>query len=254
MQTKSITSLMAVLLVACCTYAQTAFASDHDDGEIDLKGRSLNITDVFAFREDNQTGNPADSGNLILIMNTHPRALPGQQYFYSTQARYQIHLSQIAAGNISQTPTGSSDVVFRVQFGAPNNNGEQPVTLSFVKDGRTQVIDTTATNGEILTTNIGDSKAGTVRTNILNVDGRQVSLFAGPREDPFFFDVEQFFKVRSHAVENNAFLGFLPANEAKDFTHNYNVHSIVLRVPISLLQTSGETVFDVWTSISVPRS
>lgn len=251
----SIRKVLAVLTVGvCCFFSSVIMASDHDDGEIDLKGRSLNLTDVFAFREDNQTGNPADSGNLILIMNTHPRALPGQQYFYSTQARYELHLSQISAGDITNAPTGSNDVTFRFEFGAPNINGEQAVTLTMIKDGLEQVVSRTTSNGNILTTNINDSKAGTIRTNLLNVDGRNVSLFMGPREDPFFFDVEQFFKIRAHAIENNAFLGFLPANQAKDFAHNYNVHSIVMRVPIVLLQSNGETVFDVWSTISVPQS
>ncbi len=233
--------------------AGETLASDHDDGELDLKGRALNITDVFAFREDNQTGNAADSGNLILVMNTHPRSLPGQQYYYSTQARYEMHLSQVQGANITNLPTGSDDIIFRFQFGAPSIAGEQAISLTFIKNGVEQTVDRTTTNGLILTTNIDDSKADTVTNNSVLVNGQSVTLFSGHREDPFVFDVEQFFKVRKHALETNTFLGFLPASTAKDFTHNYNVNSIVMRVPISLLQTSSETVFDVWTTISVPN-
>ena len=64
-----------------------AEASDHDDGENDNKARALNITDVYAFREDWQTGNAGDSGNLIVIMNTNPRSMARQQYYFSTNAR-----------------------------------------------------------------------------------------------------------------------------------------------------------------------
>ena len=63
-------------------------ASDHDDGEVDTKGRNLNLTDLYVFREKDQ--NPQASANdLVLVMNTNPRSLARQQYFFSTRARYQ---------------------------------------------------------------------------------------------------------------------------------------------------------------------
>lgn len=57
--------------------SQLLVASDHDDGEMDLKGRSLNITDLFAFRERDQNPAAAD-GDLVFIMNVNPRSLSRQ--------------------------------------------------------------------------------------------------------------------------------------------------------------------------------
>ena len=46
---------------------------------------------------------------------------------------------------------------------------------------------------------------------------------------------------------------FNPPSCAPDFTKNLNVTAIVLNVPIASLQASGETVFDTWSTISVPE-
>jgi hypothetical protein len=77
-------------------------------------------------------------------------------------------------------------------------------------------------------------------------------VFAGLREDPFFFDVEQFFRVRAGAAGIGPAVGFKPANQAIDFAKGYNVNAIVARIPKSLLRgTSNTDVFDVWETISV---
>lgn len=246
-KTSSALAARLVLLLALFATPFAAIASDHDDGEIDLKGRALNITDVYAFREDNQTGVAGDSGNLILIMNTNPRSIPRQQYYFSTTALYQFHLSRVPAASKAKKPTGKADVVLRVTFANPTPDGRQPATFSIIRDGQETRVDKTSDNQSIMTTPLASSNQPVL--NQLTVGDKTVTLFAGLREDPFFFDVKQFFKLRAGAVS-----GFLPANQAEDFTKNYNVNAIVLRVPISLLQTAaGEPVFDVWTTIMVPQ-
>jgi hypothetical protein len=69
-------------------------ASDHDDGEVDTKGRNRNLTDLFVFREQDQ--NPAASqDDLIFVMNTNPRSLPRQQYYFSDSAQYTLKLGAL---------------------------------------------------------------------------------------------------------------------------------------------------------------
>jgi hypothetical protein len=227
-------------------------ASDHDDGETELKGRSLNITDVYAFREDNQSAVGGDAGNLILIMNTNPRSLPGQQYYFSTRARYDFHITRVTAADKTKKPPGRDDITLRFEFGAPTATNQQSIVFTFIRNGQATRIDRNANGAPLLTTNISDSKNNQLINNQVTVDGRPLTIFAGLREDPFFFDVEQFFKVRDAALKTGRFIGFLPPNQAKDFTQNYNVNAIVLRVPISTLQSAArEPVFDVWTTISI---
>ena len=123
-------------------------ASDHDDGEIDLKGRALNITDVFAFREDWQTGNSGDSGNMILIMNVNPRSLPGQNYYFSTKTRYNIHLTRNSTSEKSIRPSGRQDIVFRVYFDNPTGSKNQNFRVDAEVDGQSfshsETLETTA--------------------------------------------------------------------------------------------------------------
>lgn len=213
-------------------------ASDHDDGETDVKARSLNLTDLYVFREDWQTGASADQGNLILIMNSNPRSLPRQQYFFSTAARYEFHLSRVGTDRTVENDTPQADVTLRFTFGAPDANKVQTFTLTALLDGVTH----TATG---TTTPLGSANT----LNSLTLGTAPVTVFAGLKEDPFFFDVEQFFKVRGGTAS-----GFRSAANAIDFAAGYNVNSVVVRIPTTFLAgTSGSTVFDVWETVSLPN-
>ncbi len=218
-------------------------ASDHDDGETDTKGRNVNITDVYAFRECDQNA-AASCGNLILVMNVNPRSLARQQYYFSTSARYELKIERPANANAEPTAAGlaTPDVVLRFTFDAPDADRRQPITLTPVINGAAGASAAAGT-----TTALNDSP---IVTNV-NVGGSTVGVFAGLRQDTFFFDVEQFFRVRAGA------LGIGPAAVFRqpgiDFTWGYNTLSIVARVPVAYLQQGGATTaFDLWTTVSVP--
>src|SRR5258706_6698005 len=97
-------------------------ASDHDDGKTHQKSRSLNLTDLYVFRENDQDSGAA-AGNLVFIMGTNPRSVAKQQYYFSTNARYEFHLSQMAGS--TGTATGADDVTLRFEFCAPYATGKQ---------------------------------------------------------------------------------------------------------------------------------
>lgn len=270
----------SLLIIGAATY-QIGYASDHDDGEIDVKGRALNLTDHFAFKS------PASPDELSLIMYFNPRSQPGEQYFMSTNARYEFHVSR-AAGKTA-APTAKDDFTFRFEAGAPDASGSQAVTLTMLdKDGNTIGTNTG------MTTTIGASKAGNIVTNAATFNGMQARWFIGPRADSFYFDVVRFFQVRAFLAQRffggtggngdatatladncrgDKFLAkllpnpadgeaggqpdadlinlFNPPSCAPDFTKNLNVTAIVLNVKIAALQSAGETVFDTWSTISV---
>lgn len=242
------------LLASALTIGTTAKASDHDDGVSDVKTQSLNLTDLYVFREDNQTGRSADKENLILIMNSSPRSLPEQQYWFTPGASYQFHLTRVKAGEKNMSPVGRTDVVLALTFGEPDANNSQPYTLTAVKDGASLSASTEANGAALMTTNLQESMASNLKIQQASLGDSQVTAFAGLREDPFFFDVQQFFKVRAGAAGFGPKVGFLPPGQATDFTTGYNVNTVVLRVPISFLQSSEkETVFDVWETVFVNR-
>lgn len=223
-------------------------ASDHDDGETELKGRNLNLTDLYVFREvDQQPNNAPSSESLIFIMNLNPRSVARQQYYFSTRADYTFKATRVRHN--SDVPTGRPNVQMKFEFGPPDSNRQQEITLTVMRDGGSTVV---APAG--LTTPL---TAGAPLINAVNVAGHTVSVFAGLREDPFFFDVEQFFRVRAGLAGIGPAVGFRPPcpapNCALDFTAGYNVLSIVVRVPRALLQGStNATTFDVWEAIFFP--
>ena len=214
-------------------------ASDHDDGEADLKGRALNITDLYIFREKDQNPGAAD-GDLIMVLNVNPRSLPRQQYAFSTSAVYGLHVSRVS--NNDATPTGAANATLRFEFGAPSKDLSQRIKVTAIRDGLTTVADAAG----IRTTPLGSAPV----VNRVSVGGGTISLFAGLREDPFFFDVEQYFRVRAGALGKGPAVGF--RSPGVDFTAGYNVLSIAVRVPRAWLAgQSSATTFDAWSTISV---
>ena len=108
----------------------------------------------------------------------------------------------------------------------------------------------TGTQGTVLS----DSPIGSVAISgaMANVETTSdgVSLFAGPRQDPFFFDFFQFNAV----IGGMAPEGFLPPGEAADTFDGANTMSIVIEVPNSMLGTPtaqnalGVTVYKTWVT------
>jgi hypothetical protein len=231
-----------------------AMASDHDDGETDLKTRNTNLTDLYVFREDWHTGVPADAANLIFIMNTNPRSLPGEQYFFNTTALYQFHVKTVATQSAAYS-TGE-DYTLTFQFSAPNSSNVQNITVTSMvwATNATTTATTTSGGAAIATTPIGSSSD---TTNIFSLSGVTMQMFAGLKEDPFFFDVTQFFKVRQNIVASSPSHPtitevFKSNTTAVDFTAGYNVNSVVLQVPLTYFG-GGTPTLDVWETISIPQ-
>jgi hypothetical protein len=228
------------LVAGATSLPRYLMASDHDDGEADTKARSLNLTDLYAFREQDQNPNAAP-GDLVLVMNTNPRSLARQQYFFSTNARYEFKLTRVA--DKDATPTGQEDITLRFEFAPPNDRNLQQMRFTVIRDGR-----------EISASNLSTTPLNAEKpiVNQLVANGSRFAVFAGLREDPFFFDVEQFFRVRAGALGIGPAVGFRPANQALDFAKGYNVNTIVARIPQKFLQGDTNTsVYDIWETISL---
>ncbi|MCC3414418.1 MULTISPECIES: DUF4331 domain-containing protein [unclassified Microcoleus] len=220
-------------------------ASDHDDGEVDIKGRAVNLTDLYVYREKDQNSSAAD-GDLVFTMNTNPRSVARYQYYFSTTALYQFHITQV--GDVNSTPTGRADIILRFAFSPPNNQGMQAVAITVVRGGSQTTTKTTVNGGLIATTPLNSNAV----LNKVPVGGSNLTVFAGLREDPFFFDVEQFFRVRAGALGTGPKVGFKEPGKALDFAKGYNVNTITVRVPKAFLQAgTGANTFDVWSTISV---
>jgi hypothetical protein len=242
-------ALVGLGLTAVAVKPPVIQASDHDDGDIDTRSRALSLTDLYAFREIDQ--NPsANADDLIFVVNTNPRSLARQQYFFSTQAQYDLKLSRV--GNNDAIPTGNPNTILRFTFSQPNSSFQQRLSVTLIEGNKTRTVARTTTGGAIVTTPI--TAGGTPIVNQVKLGGSTIDIFAGLREDPFFFDVDQFFRVRAGLAGLGPSVGFRTPEQAQDFTKDLNVNSIVVRVPRRLLQSgSSATTFDAWATIAIPN-
>ncbi|MBF2074470.1 MAG: DUF4331 domain-containing protein [Synechococcales cyanobacterium C42_A2020_086] len=245
---------VTALGITSLTQPQPSPASDHDDGDIDVRSRALSLTDLYVFREIDQ--NPsARADDLIFVMNTNPRSVARIQYFFSNEAQYEFRISR--ADNNEATPTAVPDLTLRFTFSPPEGSPRrQRMTMTLIeRGGRTITVNRTTNNRPIVTTPLATASSPVV--NQVNVGGSTVSVFAGLREDPFYFDVEQFFRVRAGLLGRGPAVGFRPPETAVDFATGYNVNAIVVRVPRRLLQgNTNATTFDAWLSLLIkdPRT
>ncbi len=197
-------------------------AADHLDA-MAVAGTTADITDFYAFEGEN----PA---NTVFVANVQSSLAPaGNDATFDENVLVEI--------NIDNDGDLVEDLVIRAipRDGSMYFFGPYAPTAT----GLNSTIDTsTELQGEVVITT--DDTAITSNAN-------GISYFAGPREDPFFFDFSQFNAVIAGMAPN----GFnVPGNDDFDGT---NVLSIVIEVPNTLLggtfahpAGTGTQVFNTW--------
>lgn len=238
--------LVSIALGIWCAQPRYLTASDHDDGETDIKGRNLNLTDLYVFNTIDQ--NPsAPRDNVTLIMNTNPRSLAREPYFFSTVARYEFRIARVPGGP-DTAATGNPDVILRFEFQPPDANDRQRFKVTAIRDGQTLEAD----GG--FTTPLDGNPRCEATINAVQLGNDRLQVFAGLREDPFYFDVEQFFRVRAGLLGQGPSVGFRAPDRAVDFAAGYNVNAIVVSIPGSFLRGNTQaSVYDIWQNIFFPN-
>jgi hypothetical protein len=164
-------AIAATVGVAGVLYAvHPATGSDHQD-TYNLAHRSntsADITDVFVFPS------PSNSANVVFVMNVNPLipAGMGPATFFDPSLMWQFKISHGA--------TSPEDQV--MQFSVNGTGTGQTITMYGP-----------AKPNEVATTNTFVAASGTVNYNTPTQLANGVKIFAGPRADPFFFDLFAFF-------------------------------------------------------------
>jgi len=221
----------------------SAGAADHLDAPgLTPPGGSVqtDITDVYAFRS------PTNPSNTVLALNVNgvgsagePAPGPDRTFARGTPAvgNTKFVLYNL---NVDSDGDGVADVVLTTRFGQPDASGVQELEVR--------------RNGKLLipkdlgrTTGFDESSP-----YIATRDG--LSVFAGRRDDPFFFDLLGFLNITkgldAFGLDNDpsnndqSFLGCTGARQ--NFFANRNVSSIVLELPSSLLTGGGDSKIGVW--------
>lgn len=195
-----ITAAGAALLVLTVGAAPfLASAADHLESPNAKANHALDITDIYAF-------DGSSSRKTVLVLNVNPLAGVVSGTRFATNASYRF--------NIDRNGDFKADDVYRVTFG-PAHDGKQSLTLR--KDGHVVL------------------RGKTGRTNA--EDG--VKLYAGVRDDPFFFDLASFLRWRDPDGDGDYTYTGPTTFDGVDFFKGANVSTIVLELPDSWLGRSA---------------
>lgn len=245
---KSFAFIAIAAIAAPAVLLGTSRASDHADTPEIASNPGTDLTDVYVFPS------ATNKNNVVLSMSLHPLIGPGdgQKTAFDPNVLYQF--------KIDSTGDGIEDAVIQARF-----NGSNPATqtISISKPVAPSMRGTVNQQLAMLPV------SGTINTTF--TPGANMKVFAGGREDAFFFDLERFFEIfpdratplTGVPVSNPNTpqkTSWRPAGEAKDFLSNgqYNVLSIVVEVPRTMLLTraggpvSKTGVIGVWCTTSVP--
>jgi hypothetical protein len=226
----------AAALSGTLAITRSSSASDHQDTpEVELSPR-MDMNDVYAF-----PGASAD--RIVLVMTTSSPITPAQ----SASASFDPNL--LYQFKIDNTGDGVEDKVIQVTFSGTGTS-QQMTVRGPVAPASTGTMNTLVSSGTSLT--------GGVDTNLGNAASLQA--FAGIRDDPFFLDLEQFFRIvpdrkpvsgaLSQLPDQPTATSFRPAGQAVDYLRGINALGIVLEMPTAMLTDGGTKKIGVWGTIS----
>jgi Domain of unknown function (DUF4331) len=215
-------------------------ASDHQDTPLVELSPRFDVNDVYAFPS------PSDPSRTVLVLGTASPLTPAQ----TPSATFGTRDQELYQLKIDNTGDAREDLVF--QFTFLGRGKYQLVTMRGpFKPDEVGTVNTLGRNTRKLT--------GFTNTVI---SYRDMKLFAGPRDDPFFIDLEQFFRILPDRRPETGplsqitqgpltFREAVGANPAVDFLRGINDMAIVVEVPTAMLAnpaTNGR--FGVWGTTS----
>jgi hypothetical protein len=177
-----------------------ASGADHLESPNAKANHALDVTDIYAFDGSNP-------GMTVLVANVNPLAGVVSGTKFATDGEYRL--------NVDRNGDFVADDVYTVTFGSAARGSKQPLTLR--KDG-----------GVVLTGTTGNA----------NVGGG-AKLYAGVKDDPFFFDLASFIRWRDPDGDG-AFTYTGPTTfDGVDFFKGTNISTIVLEIPDGWLGSSA---------------
>jgi hypothetical protein len=185
------------------------FKSPNMDARVD-------ICDIYAFRK------PGDDNKSIFVIDVNPLA-PTFADSFASEAVYEL--------KVDTNADAVADIAYRFTF-SPKEDGVQKASV--LRASGEQAKGNGSDGGEVIFKDVPVSFGDTINT----ADAGEYRLFAGIRSDPFFFDVEGFFKNNMQFTGADTFL-------------DKNVFSIVMEMPNSALGTNSKV--GIWFRVLIPK-
>jgi hypothetical protein len=266
---KQLKLMMALAMALGMLAPSSLFASSHREAPITALDRTADVTDWYAFVSYD---NP---NNVTMILNVDPLLEPsnGPNYFpFDDGVVYQMLVDNNQSGKPSiifqfrftthildpKLPVGFIGGIAGIppitSLTGPGSEGLsliQTYTVTMIKDG----VSTCLSCGQTLyavPSNVGPKTMPNYQALFdqgINTLPNGITVFAGTVDDPFFIDLGATFdSVNYRGVPGSPGNPVLTAAIDADNTHNYapdavsgfNVNSIVLEVPITMLTVDGQ--------------
>jgi hypothetical protein len=248
--------LLAAAVCAGVLAVREARSSDHQDTpEVELSPR-LDINDVYAFPG-------SDESRIVLVMTTQSPITPAGTAAarFDPNALYQIR--------IDNNGDAVEDLVLQFQFDDLAGGGQRVALFGPVAPTSTGQFSKVAKATPDLVGNINSVLTSGAGATL-------VQLFAGPRDDPFYIDLDQFFRIVPDRRPSRGPLSQIgPAPEAGafrprctggvpdagqgafdqthgcagDFLRTFNSMAIVVELPEALVKGAGNNL-GLWATVS----
>jgi len=231
MKPRSLSRIVLVLAGTLLTFGNRA--ADHRDAPAINEDPRADINDIYAFV------NPKN-GNIVLGMTVNPFQFGNAPAVdFSPDVLYQFKIDNdgdykedlVIQGIFSSTQVSAQSVTV---YGpaAPPQNADTIASggaISLRLDPSTKLISGPANTGAVTSTN-------------------GVKVFAGPRDDPFFFDLTFIFRALGFQPG-----GVLPRQPGIDFFAGINVSIWAIEVPPAMLTGGKGNKIRVWATTSHPK-
>jgi len=227
---------LALFVAVPCWRVPTALAADHREAPIVDGIPEGDITDVYLFTD------PNDSSRVVFIMNVNPFSVPAEasSYSLSPDLLYQF--------KIDNTGDAREDLVLQV---VADIRGTGQTIRVF---GPSRPSNTGARNTLLR----GDPAVkGAFGQVIQSTDGA-IKAFVGLRDDPFVFDIGQFFRILNNtqdvfrAIPSAGFRGRAvraDGTSGVDGFGGFDVTTIAVSVPKSMVRGQKSKI-NVWATVS----
>ncbi|HEV8358118.1 MAG TPA: DUF4331 family protein [Gemmatimonadales bacterium] len=234
---KRLAAGLAVAAMAALGTLGVVVASDHQDSPNVELNPLQDLTDVYAFPSPT-------AGRIVLVMNTRafltPAATPTASFDHN----------QLYQFKIDNTGDAREDKVIQVTFSGSGASQTVAVRGPVAPPVQGSMANTVSTSAPVVTGALGASLGS----------ASAMQVFAGPRDDSFFLDLEQFFRIipdrkpatgpLSQLPNTPSASGFRPAGQARNYLTGYNTLSIVVELPVAELTAGGSTKLGIWGTIS----
>ena len=212
--------LLTLSIIVMALLGGIIYAADHIDAPAVTGANSSSlgndITDIYAFQ------NPGDNTKMDFVINTQgllSSSATGSASFPSN-VMYEL--------NIDNTGDNVEDLV--IQFLIQNGKVRAYGPVAPGTAGTTSTVKTNGPMTEVAVTAYGSSP-------VIGSNANGIKVFAGPRDDPFFFDLTRFKDIIGGTQTSFR-------NPGIDAFAGTNVMSLIIEVPKSLLGSAA--TLNVW--------